>query len=178
MGGINLPLSKPDQRSFRIWAFAPLATGDTIEKQAAKAGGDLLRIAFQCMLWKKLIGQEVASQHPRERPGRNARIDSAKAAFVDAAVDQLLNQRDESADKLVIERIGQRMVLEGAMIVEPQKNWVECLRKSGGNQAESLLDRYVAALSRINDTHQFFILKLLAQNRREKVLLAGKVAEN
>ena len=177
-GATQSPRPLPDMCSWSSTSLEPLATGDTIKKQAAKACGDFFRIAFQCMPWKKLIGQKVAPQHPCECPGRNASVHIAKAAFNDAAVDQLLDHSDESADKLVIECIGQRMALEGAMIVEAQKNRIECLRKSGGNKSESLLDGYVSALGGINDAHQFFVLKFLAQNRREKALLAGKMAKN
>ena len=76
---------------------------------------------------EKLIGQEVAPQHPRECPGRNARIHIAKSAFLDAAVDQLLDQSNEPADKLLVERIGQCMVFKRAVVVEPQKDRIEGL---------------------------------------------------
>ena len=130
------------------------------------------------MAREKLIRKEVTSQHSGESSCRDAGINLAKFAFFDAADDQLLDQGNKPADKLFIERLRQGMVFQRTVIIETQKDRIECFRKTFGNQAKRLLNRDIAALRRVNNAGEPLILEFLPENRGNKILLRREVAKD
>jgi hypothetical protein len=161
-----------------FWQFSSLAISHAIQEQATKTQRDLNRVTLQGMPWEELIGQEITAQHSRKRPGGERRIYPAKPPFLDAAVDQLLNQTDKPADELIVERIGQGMVFQRAVIVKSQENRIEGLGKPPRNQPQSVLYRDTATFCSIDKARQALVLQLVSQDRRKEILLARKMAKN
>ncbi len=132
-----------------------------MKKQVAKTEGNLLGIARQGVPRKKLVGEKITSQHSRKRPRGDAGVHISKSAFAYPANDQLLNQRHEPADKLIVKRVSQDVIFQCAVIIETQKDGVEGFRKSLRHKTECILYRNVPALGGIDHAGEPFVLEFV-----------------
>ncbi len=171
-GGSGWALGRPTAAR-RIF-FVP----HTIKEQSTKTERDFDGISLQSVSWEKLVRKKIAPQHSGKCPRRNAGIDPAKSAFLNAAIDELLDQVNEPAHELIVEGVGQSMIFQSTMVIQPQEHWIESLSEAPRHQFESVLDRDFAAFCGVDQAPQPFVLKLVTQNRRIKILFSGEMAEN